>query len=74
MNTAPIVPTANGRLPASRGREGCVRSSTPANVRRKAQRELERRAGIEPASAGFADLRVSRFATGAIETSSSSTK
>ena len=29
---------------------------------------LERRAGIEPAYTGFADLRVSRFATGALET------
>src|SRR5208283_939139 len=28
--------------------------------------KLERRAGIEPANTGFADLRVSRFATGAI--------
>ena len=27
--------------------------------------EMERRAGIEPASAGFADLSVSHFATGA---------
>jgi hypothetical protein len=27
---------------------------------------LERRAGIEPAYTGFADLRVSRFATGAL--------
>ena len=33
---------------------------------RKVQREiLERRAGIEPANTGFADLRVSHFATGA---------
>jgi hypothetical protein len=28
---------------------------------------LERRAGIEPAYTGFADLRVSHFATGACE-------
>jgi hypothetical protein len=28
---------------------------------------LEHRAGIEPANAGFADLRVNRFATGAFE-------
>ena len=35
---------------------------------RKVQREiLERRAGIEPANTGFADLRVSRFATGALK-------
>lgn len=30
--------------------------------------KLERRAGFEPANAGFADLSVSLFATGAIET------
>jgi hypothetical protein len=30
---------------------------------------LERRAGIEPAYTGFADLRVSHFATGAYEKS-----
>jgi hypothetical protein len=29
--------------------------------------KLERRAGIEPANTGFADLRVSHFATGALE-------
>ena len=29
---------------------------------------MERRAGIEPANTGFADPRVSRFATGAFET------
>jgi hypothetical protein len=29
-------------------------------------KNLERRAGIEPAYTGFADLRVNRFATGAI--------
>jgi hypothetical protein len=29
--------------------------------------ELERRAGFEPASTGFADLRVSRFAIGALK-------
>ena len=29
--------------------------------------KLERRAGIEPANTGFADLRVSRFATGAFQ-------
>jgi hypothetical protein len=28
-------------------------------------KKLERRAGFEPAYTGFADLRVSRFATGA---------
>ena len=28
---------------------------------------LERRAGIEPANAGFADLSVSHFATGALK-------
>jgi hypothetical protein len=28
---------------------------------------LERRAGFEPADTGFADLRVSHFATGAFE-------
>ena len=32
-------------------------------------KNLERRAGIEPAYTGFADLRVSRFATGACENS-----
>jgi hypothetical protein len=31
------------------------------------QKMLERRAGIEPAYTGFADLRVSRFATGAFK-------
>jgi hypothetical protein len=30
--------------------------------------ELERRAGIGPANTGFANLRVSRFATGAFRT------
>jgi hypothetical protein len=30
--------------------------------------DLERRAGIEPANTGFADLRVRRFATGAYAT------
>ena len=34
---------------------------------------LERRAGIEPANTGFADLRVDRFATGAFEGRSFST-
>ena len=29
--------------------------------------KLERRAGFEPAHTGFADLRVNRFATGALE-------
>ena len=32
---------------------------------RKTAERLERRAGIEPANTGFADLRVDRFATGA---------
>jgi hypothetical protein len=31
---------------------------------------LERRAGVEPASTGFADLRVNRFATGAFDLAS----
>jgi hypothetical protein len=37
-----------------------------------ALRELEHRAGVEPANAGFADLCVSHFATGALEVQSRS--
>jgi hypothetical protein len=32
------------------------------------RRNLEHRAGVEPANTGFADLRVSHFATGALKT------
>ena len=58
-----------GRIEASLGREDRLFSQSHFNSGAVASgrlcKLLERRAGIEPANTGFADLRVDRFATGA---------
>ena len=59
----PLMDTARSDFFA--GDDGKLRSTVIALANTVLVHSLERRAGIEPANTGFADLRVSHFATGA---------